>query len=322
MKKFSFIISSICILGFALGLIGVYADEATGAGAGKEARVAMVLKTLSSQYWKLVAAGAQDAAKKYNVDLILLGPPSEDLVEQQINMVQDALTRHPDVLCFSPSQPPTAVNVLNRAKKKHVPVVLIDTPMPASYTDYATFIGTTNRKAGEQAGEILIAMLQKGDKVVLINGAPGNPTCTERIEGAEETLTAAGIIVAAKQPAYSDREKAYTAMQNILQSEPDITGVFAANDEMALGALRALQQRGKNVPVIGVDGTSDALKSILAGDLYGTIAQKPYDMGYLAIEKSLQLIKGKKISKRIDSGTDIITKKNAQQLLEFLNSIK
>jgi len=110
-------------------------------------------------------------------------------------------------------------------------------------------------------------------------------------------------------------------MQNILQSTPDIAGVFAGNDEEALGALRALQQSGKKVPVIGVDANTDNLKSILAGDLYGSIAQGNYDMGRLAVEKGLDVLAGKTVPKRIDSGATLITKENAQQLLDFRKKI-
>ena len=145
---------------------------------------------------------------------------------------------------------------------------------------------------------------------------------TERCDGAKEMLKAAGIVIAARQPAYRDREKAYTVTQNILQSTPDIKGVFSSNDEMALGALRALQQGGKKAAIIGVDATADALKSMLAGDLYGSIAQGNYDMGLLGVEKALEVIAGKTIAKRIDSGATMITKDNAQKLLDFRATIK
>jgi ribose transport system substrate-binding protein len=293
-----------------------------GAMAAPKLKVGMVLKTLSSQYWKIVAAGAQQAAAKNNVELILLGPPTEDAVEQEINMVQDVLSQNVDVLVFSPSQPAASVNILMKAKAKKVPVILVDTGMPASFTDYASFIGTDNIAAGKAGGKALASQLTKGDKVILLDGAPGNPSMSDRIKGAEEVLKAAGMVIAAKQPAYSDREKAYTVTQNVLQTEPNIKGVFAGNDEEALGALRALQQAGKKVPIIGVDANDDALKSILAGDLYGSVAQGNYDMGRLGIEKAIEIATGKKIEKRIDSGATLITKDNAQQLVDFRNSIK
>lgn len=293
-----------------------------GAVAAPKLKVGMVLKTLSSQYWKIVAAGAQQAADKAGVELILLGPPTEDAIEQQINMVQDVISQKVDVLVFSPSQPAASVNVLLQAKKKKIPVILVDTGMPAGFNDYVTFIGTDNIAAGRAGGKALAAKLQKGDKVLLIDGAPGNPSCNDRIKGAEEVLKAAGMVIAAKQPAFSDREKGYSVTQNVLQSMPDIKGVFAANDEMILGSLRAMQQAGKNIPMIGVDANEDALQAILAGTLYGSVAQGNYDMGRMSIEKALEVKAGKKIDKRIDSGATMIVKDNAQALLDFRMSIK
>ncbi|MDR3518100.1 MAG: sugar ABC transporter substrate-binding protein [Azospirillaceae bacterium] len=289
--------------------------------SAENVKIAVVLKTLSSQYWKIVAAGAQDAAKKNNVDLILLGPPTEDAIEQQINMVQDALSQKPAALIFSPSQPDTAVNVLLKAKAQHVPVILVDTGMPASFTDYVSFIGTDNVAAGKAGGEALAKLLKKGDKVLLLDGAPGNPSMNDRVNGAEAVLKDAGIVIASRQPAYSDREKAYTATQNVLQSTPDVAGVFAGNDEEALGALRALQQSHKNVPIIGVDANTDNLRAILAGDLYGSIAQGNFEMGRLGVVKALDAIAGTAVEKRIDSGASLITKDNAQNVLNFRDKI-
>lgn len=292
------------------------------ASAAEPVKIAMVLKTLSSQYWKVVAAGAEAAAKEHNVKLILLGPPTEDAVEQEINMVQDALSQKPAALLFSPSQPTASVNILDKVHAAGIPVMLIDTGMPATFTDYTSFIGTDNLAAGKTGGEALAKLMKKGEKVALIDGAPGNPSTSDRLVGAAQALEAAGITVVARQPAYSDREKAYTVMQNVLQSTPDVGGVFAANDEMALGALRALKQAGKKVPVIGVDATRDALKAILAGDMAGTIAQGNYDMGRLGVEKALDAIAGKPVDKRIDSGATFIDKDNVKKLMDFQASIK
>lgn len=316
MKKMKRFVSIILMVAF------VFAISAPAFAADKRLKVGVVLKTLSSQYWKIVAAGAKTAAQNNNVDLILLGPPTEDAIEQQINMVQDVLSQNIDVLVFSPSQPAASVNVLLQAKAKKIPVILVDTGMPEGFNDYASFIGTDNLAAGKAGGKALASQLKPGSKVLLIDGAPGNPACNDRIKGAEEVLKASGMIIAAKQPAYSDREKGYTVTQNVLQANPDINGVFSANDEMALGALRAMQQAGKRVPIIGVDATEDALKSILAGEMYGSVAQGNYDMGLLAIEKAIELKAGKTIEKRIDSGATLITKENAQDLLDFCMSIK
>ena len=308
-------------LGVILGAAALWALSGQAAfAAEKPIKVACILKTLSSQYWKIVAAGAKDAAAKHGVELSMSGPPSEDDVEQQVNMIQDALTAKPDVLLLAPSQPPTVIPVLEKAKKMGIPVVLIDTDV--EWPSKATFIGTTNYTAGKQGGEFLGKQLQKGDKVVLIDGAPGNPACNERIKGAAEVLEKAGFTIAANQPGYSDRDKALNVMQNVLQAQPDVKAVFAANDEMALGAARALQQANKKVTVIGFDGIADAANAILAGDMAGTVAQQPYDMGRIAVESAIKLAKKQPVEKRIDSGTKMITKDNAQAQLDFLSKIQ
>ena len=287
----------------------------------KDVHIAAVLKTQSTPYWQILGKAIKDTAAKNKVDVVVLGPPTEDAVEQQINMVQDVLAQKPDALIFSPSQPDTAINVLSKVRAAGVPVILVDTGMPAKFTDYASFIGTDNIAAGKAGGEALAKVLKKGDKVILLDGAPGNPSMTQRCDGAKEVLEAAGMVIASRQPAYSDREKAYTVTQNVLQSTPDIAGVFAGNDEEALGALRALKQSGKEVPIIGVDANGDNLKAILAGDLYGSIAQGNFDMGRLGVEKALEVISGKTIDKRIDSGATLITKDNAQKYLDFKASL-
>jgi ribose transport system substrate-binding protein len=322
MKRFVSVLMIMVLVCVTVGGIFAAGTKEQPASAGGKLKVAMVLKTLSSQYWKIVAAGAMDAAKKHNVELILQGPASEDMIEQQINMLQDVLTQKPAVLCVAPSQPPTVIPVLEKAKAQGVPAIIIDTPMPSEYTNYASFIGTTNINGGRQGGKYLASLLQKGDKVALLLGAPGNPSTTDRVQGAKEELEAAGMVIAAVQPAYSDRDRGFSVIQNILQANPDIKGVFSSNDEMALGAIRALQQAGKRIPVIGFDAIADAAKAVLSGDMAASVAQHPYDMGRLGVEMAIKLSKGETIEKRIDSGTEIINKANAQKQLDFLASIQ
>mgnify|MGYP002152347014 CR=1 FL=1 len=298
--------------------MALFAQGRAEADSGKM-KVAVVLKTLSSEYWQRVVNGADEAAAKYDVELIKLGPPTEDAVEQQINMVQDALTANPAALVFSPSQPPTAINVLNTAKRQGIPVILVDTPMPEGFTNFDTFIGTENYTAGKLGAEAMIKALGRAGKAVVIEGAPGNPTTTQRADGAADAFRAAGWQIVSRQPGYSDRERAYTVMQNILQGNLDVDAVFCSNDEMALGALRALQQVGVKALVLGTDGNKSALESILEGGLFGTAAQKPEMMGYLGVEYAIKAANGETIDKRIDSGVDIITKDNAQAALDNLN---
>ncbi|MEK6454397.1 sugar ABC transporter substrate-binding protein [Caldifermentibacillus hisashii] len=282
-----------------------------------EVNISVVLKTLSSPYWKYVEAGAKDAGKKLGVNVTVVGPPSESEVMQQVNMIEDQLSQAPDGIAVAPIQAATVISALSG---KDLPMLTVDTD--SDFEGKLTYIGSDNHSAGKTAAELLIKKLNKGDKVAMINGALGNPAMDERAKGAKETFKAAGIEVVAEQAADSDKAKAMSVMENILQTHSDIKAVYAGNDDMAIGALRAIKAAGLDIMVVGTDGTEEAVKSIIEGGLYGTIAQKPYDMGYLAVENLLKAINGEKIKPRIDSGLDIVTSENAEEFLEFLKSLE
>jgi ribose transport system substrate-binding protein len=266
-----------------------------------------------------VESGAKAAGEELGVEVTVVGPSSESEVIQQVNMLEDQVSQKPGAVLVSPTQPETVVPVLEKAAKD-IPVLLIDTD--AEFEGKTTFIGTENYSAGQEGGKLLASMLKKGDKVVLISGALGNPSTDTRIKGAKEALEEAGLEVVAEQPADSDKAKAMSVMENILQTNKDVKGVFAANDDMAVGVLRAVEAKGlKDVKVIGVDGTIEAVELIIDGKLAGSVAQSPYNMGYSGVENALKVMNGEKIEERIDSGIDLITSENAKEQLDFLNSI-
>ncbi|MDT8860131.1 sugar ABC transporter substrate-binding protein [Alkalihalobacillus sp. MEB130] len=281
--------------------------------------VAVVLKTLSSQYWKYVEAGAKQAGEDLGVNVTVLGPAAESQIMEQVNMIEDSLSQGPDALVLSPSQPSTVVPALSQATSDNIPVFFIDTD--ADYDEKQSFLGTDNYSAGYEGGQLLAEQLEAGDKVALIGGALGNTATDERVKGAKAALEEAGIEIAAEQPANSDRTEAMNVMENILQTQGDIKGVFAANDDMAIGAARAASSNGLSIPIIGTDGTVEAVEAIINGELFGSIAQSPYDMGYQGVENAIKVLKGETVEKRIDTGVSIVTAENAEEVLEFLNSI-
>ncbi|MDR0997590.1 MAG: sugar ABC transporter substrate-binding protein [Treponema sp.] len=315
MKKF-FRVSCGCILMAALcaGFMGC-ARKNTGSAGGKP-KVAIVLKTLSSPFWQSALKGAREAAAKYDFELIELGPPTEDAVTDQINMMEDVLSKGDVVgIVFAPSQPPAAVNVLNRAKQANIPVAVIDTPMPDGYTGYLTFIGSNNYQIGILGAKEMLKVLTPDAKITILEGAPGNPSMTERADGAEKVFRDAGIVIQSRQPAYSDRNQALNIIQNVLQSDPDIAGVFSANDDQAEGAYRALAQNGKKGVVMGVDGNQSAKESVRDGGLFGTVAQDIFAMGFIGVESIYKAINGQAVEKKIDAPTPVITKDNVDQYL-------
>ncbi|WP_026575819.1 sugar ABC transporter substrate-binding protein [Bacillus sp. UNC438CL73TsuS30] len=291
-------------------------DSATSSSQGKP-KVGVVFKALNDEYWKIMQAGAEAAGKKYGVDVEVAGPADETQVIQQVSMIEDDITKKVSALAVAPSQPATVLPAFQKAKQANIPLVLIDSD--ASFPDKVSFVGTGNFEAGKQAGKFIASKLQKGDKVAIIRGSLGDNTHDERTNGAEEALKAAGINIASVQPADSDRNKALSVMENILQTQPDIKAVYGTSDEMALGALRALKSEHSKAFVVGFNGSSNALDSIKAGDMTASIAQDPYKIGYLGVEAAVKAMKKEAVDKRIDSGTKVITKDN---VVEFENNLK
>jgi len=316
MKKRAFVIF-VCMMLALVFVSGTFAGgnrQQAQTGGGKP-KVAIVLKTLSSPYWQTVLRGARQAAAQYGFELVELGPPTEDAVTEQINMMEDVISKGEVVgIVFSPSQPPTAVNVLNRARQANIPVAIIDTPMPDSFTDYLTYIGSNNYQIGVLGAQEMLKVLPAGGRVTIIEGAPGNPATSERADGAEKTFRDAGIVIESRQPGYSDRERALSIMQNVMQ-RGDVDGVFCSNDDMAEGAYRALSQGGKRGFVMGVDGNQSAKESVRDGGLFGTVAQDASGMGFLGVESIYKTINGQRVEKKIDAPSPVITRDNVAQHL-------
>jgi ribose transport system substrate-binding protein len=283
-------------------------------------KVAIVLKSLEAEYFKLMESGAKQGFEDFDVDGTILAPSKQTAVVEQINMLEDLLTKDLDALIVMPSQSEAATPVLEKYKAKGIPVLLVDSDM--EWEGKTTFIGTDNYTSGEAAGKELASHLKEGDEVAIIEGVLGTPVSEDRVRGATDAVTEAGLKIVATQTADFDRVKAVSVVENILTANPNLKGIFAANDEMALGALKAVTARNMSIPIIGIDGTSAAIESISNGELTATVSQQPHDMTYKGIENALKVINGGTIDKRITSGKDmIVTKENAAEKLEEVNKL-
>ncbi len=282
-------------------------------------KIGVVVKALNSDFWKTVEAGAKAAGKDLGIEVEVLGPSAETAVSEQIDMIEDQITKRVSALAVAPSQPASAIPVFDQAKAAGIPVVLIDTD--AQWDDKVSFVGTGNYNGGKQAGEFIAEKLGKGGKVVILRGAVGDPTHDERSNGAIEVLKEKGLEILDIQPANSERGLGMTVMENMLQVHSDIQGMFATNDEMALGALRAIQAAGKEIITVGFDGSPDALKSIEEGELTASVAQNSFNIGYQGVVAAVKAVRGEAVDKRIDTGTKIISKDNVKEEQQKLKEI-
>jgi basic membrane protein A len=263
-------------------------------------------------FWAQVEKGAKETATALNVDLTVLAPPAETDVATQISQIEDQITKKVQAIVVAPTDQAGLNPTFNKAKAAKIPVLFVDTNAP--WPDKLTYIGTDNRNGGKLAGEFLCKTLGNKGKVALITGVLTQQTHIDRAGGGEDALKACGITIAAKQPANSLRDLGQTVMENILTANPDLKGVFATNDLMALGAMEAIKAAKKTgIVVVGFDANPDAATSILAGEMAASIAQSPYNMGKFGVENALKAIKGETIPKVIDTGTVVVDKSNAAQ---------
>lgn len=154
-----------------------------------------------------------------------------------------------------------------------------------------------------------------------VNGKVDEPSLHDRIKGAKEALEEVCIEIVTEQSGHNEKGQVKSVMGIILQRYPDIKGIIAAHDLIALDALRVIEKKEAEIPVIGADGLVDMVEYIEKGKLSAALAQNPYDMAYLSVEQSLKAIKGEYVQKKIDSGVDIITQDNAKDKLDFLKGI-
>jgi ribose transport system substrate-binding protein len=292
-------------------------QQADSKKASDKIKIGVVVKALNSDYWKLVEAGAKQAGDKLGIDVTVVGPNSETDVTGQIAMIEDQITKKVNALVIATSQPASAIPVLNKAKDAKIPVVLVDTDIP--WDSKVSYVGTESFLGGKDAGNYLGKKLSKGSKVVILGGNVGDPNMDTRVNGCKEALKENGLEVATVQPANSERGMAVNVMENLIQSKQEFQAVFAANDEMALGAIRALEAAKINVPVVGFDASPDALRAIKDGKLDASVAQDAIKMGYISVESAMKAAKGEAVDKRINTGTKIIDKDNVDQKVEELS---
>lgn len=284
------------------------ADDADGPD------VAVVLKTLSSPYWLQVSGGAEDAGEETGANVTLAGATAESQVQEQIDKVRSAITQQVDALVVAPTQAEQLQPILEQAVDADIPVLLVDTDIEG-WDGKETFVGTDNHSAGVTAGEYILEQVDEGE-IALIRGVPGNPSTDSRVDGVLEAIEGSDLRVVAELSANSDRAEGRTVMADVLQVNPEVSVVFAANDDMALGAVEAIKAAEvplEEILVVGVDGTRDAVDSMLAGELDASVAQNAYEMGRTSVELAVELLDGGAIEERVDTGVTVVTPENAEE---------
>jgi ribose transport system substrate-binding protein len=278
-------------------------------------RVAVVAKALDSEFWQEVKRGAEEAARDYNdVKLSVLAPTREINIHQQVNILEDQIMKRVSAISVAPCGSAEIIPMLEKAYLKASPVISFGSDI--EWDKKTSFVGTDNRLGGRLAGEYIVKALSAKGKIAVLRGILGIHDHEERVSGFLDAIKLSeGIKVVAVQPANSERDLALTVMENILTSNPDLDAVFITSDQMALGALEAIEahQLSGKLIVVGFDGGREAIQAIKDGRLTAEVAQNPYNIGRQAFLAAYQAAKGEQVEKRIDTGTELIDKSNVDK---------
>jgi len=288
-------------------------------GVAAKPTVALVLKTLNSPFFIEMQRGAQAEADRLGVNLVVQAAEREVDVDKQMQIIENLIQTRVGALAITPSGSKEIVPAIAKANAAGIPVVIVDTRVePAAAKEAGirieTFVGSDNYEGGKVAGQHLVEISGGKARVALLEGIPGHETGDSRLRGFREAIKAhPGIQVVASQTANWERDQGFNVFQNMLQAHPEIDTLFACNDMMALGALEAIQaaSRTGKVRVIGFDAVDDARKAMTAGTMVASVAQFPGDMGRLAVESAVQLIRGQKPPPEHQVRIELVTKANA-----------
>ncbi|HEV7275974.1 MAG TPA: sugar ABC transporter substrate-binding protein [Devosiaceae bacterium] len=263
-------------------------------------------------FWAAVEAGAKAKGEELGVEVIVVAPPAESDVQAQITQIEDLIAQGVEGIALAPTDPNALAPVVEAAQAADIPVVFVDT---RGINEGVTFIGTNNEVGAALAAEYMCENLPEGANVAILQGLISQSTGQARAEGSRQGLTDCGLNIVAEQTAEWDRSKAISVTENILAGNPDLQGIFASNDNMALGAVQALKSaaRLEDVMVVGFDANPDAANSILAGEMSASVAQAPGNMGGFAIQALVDLNEGKTLEEWIDTGTVLVTEENAAE---------
>ncbi|MER5320701.1 substrate-binding domain-containing protein [Streptosporangium roseum] len=285
-------------------------SEGAGAAAG-DIKLGMSVSTLNNPYFVQLRKGAEDEAKKQGVALTVTDAQND--ASQQVNQIQNFASQSMKAIIINPVDSDAAGPAVKAAERSKIPVIAVDRVVNGATV--AQTVASDNVAGGKLAAQELAKQMGEKGKVAVLQGVPGTSASRDRGQGFTEGIKAyPDIQVVAQQPADFDRTKGLDVMTNLVQSNPGITGVFAENDEMALGAIKALGAKaGKEVKIVGFDGTPDGLKAIEAGTLNASIAQQPQLLGQQAVQGAVKAAKGEKIEATVAVPVKAVNKDNVAE---------
>ena len=286
-----------------LTLIAVAVMSLSAATQAAEQSMALVVSTLNNPFFVTLKDGAEAKAKELGYQMVVLD--SQNDPAKELANVEDLTVRKVSAILVNPTDSAAVGNAIMLANKAGIPVLTLD--RGANVGEVKAHIASVNVAGGKMAGDFIASKLGKNIDVIQLEGIAGTSAARDRGEGFAQAVKANGFKVLASQPADFDRTKGLNVMENLLAAHPDVKAVFAQNDEMALGALRATQAAGKQVLIVGFDGTDDGKAAVKSGKLGATVAQQPALIGAMGVGTADKVLKGESVEKYIPVPLQVVS---------------
>lgn len=298
MKKFLSIILTIIMI--AMTLVGCQQKSDSSVK-----KIGFIVSTLNNPFFVDLKSGIEERAKELGYEVVVLD--SQNDPAKEVSNMEDLTVKDVDIVLLNPVDSDSAVASVMIANNYELPVVTVD--RAANGGDVVTHIASDNAVGGSMAAQYLIDQLDGKGNIVELEGTAGSSAARDRGQGFDDKIAESDMNIIAKQIADFDRTQGLTVMENILQSKSDIDAVFAQNDEMALGAQKALEDMGmKDVLIVGFDATDDAVEAVKNGTMAATVAQQPLLIGEAAVNAIDKILKGEKVDNFIPVELKLITR--------------
>ncbi|MGD0188031.1 MAG: ABC transporter substrate-binding protein [Roseiarcus sp.] len=277
-----------------LGLAGVaHADDIY---------IPLISKGFQHQFWQAVKSGAEQAAKEHNVKITFEGPETEAMVDKQVDMLSADLAKHPNAIGLAALDSKAEIPLLKKAQAEKIPVIAFDSgvdsdiPLTTCTTDNLAAAGLAADKMAEMIGDA-------GDVAVIVHDQTSR-TGIDRRDGFLNEMKAKhpNIKIVSVQYGAGDHLKSAEIAKAMIQANPNLKGIFGANEGSAIGATIGVKESGKKLVLIGYDSGKAQKDAIMSGEMAGAITQNPIGIGRCVVESALKALKGETLPKVIDTG--------------------
>jgi len=309
MRVFCKLIALVVLTSLVAGC-GQNGSAPSGGGKAKMT-IALVTKSTSHDFWQTVRAGAMQAGKENNVEVIFRGPAKETDVAGQMTIMEDFVNQKVDAIVMAACNSKALVGTVQKAIKAGIPVVTIDSGIDTD--DAASFVATDNIDGARKAADALAKLIGEKGSIGVMPIVSGAATSTMREDGFKEQIAKyKNIKVVATLFSQCDELRGMAATEDMLTAHPDIVGIFSACGPGAVGTARVLEQKklaGK-IKFVAFDAIPAEIDAFKRGTIQALVVQNPYKMGYEGVKTAIAVKQGKKVEKRIDTGVAVVTKEN------------